>query len=382
MLQPKKEFCSCETCPSKGQVGKGNIIIHDSNRGLFKCKVCNTTFSQTKQTMFHGLKTPKDTVILVLTLLTFGCPIQAIVKAFGFACPETSVDKRTVSSWIIKAGLHCEELHQHLVVQPQKHRQVQADELQAKCQGFRAWIAMAISIKSRLWLGGIIDRRRSRELIYKLLAMVAQCCVPNEELLLTTDGLKTYIKQATRCFRVSVRTGKKGRPKHQVWENFVLIQGVKSYVKNGKRCLPRNLGGICHGVHRLFCAVGEWNTLNIKQILKDTQGEALFVNTAYIERINASFRSGISALMRRSRYSLKSMTLLNHWMFLYGTVYNFCTIHQSLRKTPAQAAGLTKEIWSIEQVLCYKVPCPLWQPPKKRGRTPNHIKELINKWLN
>lgn len=368
MLQPKKEFCSCETCPSKGQVGRGNIIIHDSNRGMFKCKVCGTTFSETKQTMFHGLKTPKDTVILVLTLLTFGCPIQAIVKAFGF-------DKRTVKSWIIKAGLHCEDLHQHLVVQPQEHGQIQADELQAKCQGFRAWIAMAISVKSRLWLGGVIDRKRSKDLIYNLLAMVAQCCIPNKELLITTDGLKTYIKQAIRCFRVSIHTGKKGRPKHQLWENFVLIQGVKSYTKNGKRW-------VCHGVHRLFCAIGEWNTLNIKQILKDTQGEAPFVNTAYIERINATFRSGISALMRRSRYSLKSMTLLNHWMFLYGTVYNFCTIHQSLKMTPAQAAGLTKEVWSIEQILHYKVPCPLWQPPKKRGTTPNYIKELVNKWLN
>lgn len=373
MLQPKKEFCSCESCPSRGQIGKGNIIIHDSSRGMLQCNLCKTTFSETKHTMFHGLKTPKDTVILVLTLVTFGCPIQAIVRGFGF-------DKRTIKSWIVKAGLHCEELHQHLVIVTKDHQHIQADELQAKCQGFRGWIAMAISVKSRLWLGGTVARKRSKNLIYRLLNIVAQCCIPAKELLLTTDGLKTYIKQAKRCFKGCIRTEKKGRPKHQLWQKFVLIQGVKSYTKNGKRW-------ICHGVHRLVCAIGQWNTINIKQILNDTQGDAIYVNTAYIERLNATFRSGISALMRRSRYTLipiaiGTMTLLNHWMFLYGTVYNFCTVHQSLKMTPAQAAGITQETWSIEKVLLYKVPCSLWSPPKKRGRTPNYIKELMRKWLN
>ena len=129
-MQPRKEFCSTEGCPSRGQIGKGNIIIHDSSRRLYQCKLCKNTFSETKHTMFHGLKTPKDTVILVITLLTFGCPKVAISRAFGF-------DIRTIDSWITKAGLHCEGIHNHLVVQPKHHEQVQADELQAKWQGFR-----------------------------------------------------------------------------------------------------------------------------------------------------------------------------------------------------------------------------------------------------
>jgi transposase-like protein len=369
MLQPKEEFCSCEKCPSRGQIGKGNIIIHDSNRGILQCNICKTTFSETKHTMFHGLKTPKDTVILVIILLTFGCPVNAIVKAFGF-------DHRTVKSWIRKAGLHCEKVHDHLIVMPRDHGQIQADELQAKCQGFRAWMALAISVPSRLWLGGVIYKSRSKLLIRKLLQKVAACCEIGKPLLLTADGLKTYASQALKCFKVAIPTGKQGRPQKALWKNFVLLQCVKSYSQKGKR-------RICKGVHRIICPLQacNFNTIFIKTILKATQGKAELVNTAYIERLNASFRSGISALMRKSRYTLKSIENLHHWMYLYGTVYNFCMVHRSIKTTPAQKAGITNTVWTVQELLHYKVPCPKWKPPVKRGRMSKNIKELVEVWL-
>jgi transposase-like protein len=369
MLQPNIEFCSCETCPSRGQIGKGNIIIHDSTRGMLQCNVCKTTFSETKHTMFHGLKTDKVTVILIITLLTFGCPVNAIVKAYGF-------DRRTVMSWIAKAGLHCEKIHDNLIVTPRDHGQIQADELQAKCQGFRAWMALAISVPSRLWLGGAIHKSRSKLLIRSLLEKVAACCEIGKPLLLTVDGLKTYASQALKCFQVSIPTGKKGRPKKELRSEFLLLQCVKSYSLKGKRW-------ICKGVHRITCPLEActFATFSITAILKATQGKAELVNTAYIERLNASFRSGISALMRKSRYTLKATQNLHHWMYLYGTVYNFCMIHRSVKTTPAHKAGITQGIWTIQELLEYKVPCPKWKPTVKRGRMSKNIKELVNQWL-
>jgi len=62
-------------------------------------------------------------------------------------------------------------------------------------------------------------------------------------------------------------------------------------------------------------------------------------------------------------------------MFLVGTVYNFCTLHQSLTKdkpprTPAMAAGLTEYIWSRGELLSYRIAPPSYVPPKRRGRPP------------
>ena len=67
--------------------------------------------------------------MLVVTLLAFGCPLQAIVVAFGF-------DERTVKDWQDRAGEHAQKVHTALVTeQPMDLVQVQADELRVRHQG-------------------------------------------------------------------------------------------------------------------------------------------------------------------------------------------------------------------------------------------------------
>ena len=61
--------------------------------------------------MFYGLRYSVEFVTQVITLLAYGCPVQAIVAAFG-------IDERTVANWQQRAGVHCERVHQHLVQHP------------------------------------------------------------------------------------------------------------------------------------------------------------------------------------------------------------------------------------------------------------------------
>ena len=90
-------FCPNIDCPAKGHTGKGNLHAHSHKEKRVYCEVCETTFSITKGTIFYRLRTDAATVMLVVTLLAYGCPIPAIVKAFGF-------DPRTVKSWQKRAG--------------------------------------------------------------------------------------------------------------------------------------------------------------------------------------------------------------------------------------------------------------------------------------
>jgi len=110
-VDPQAVFCHNSACPARGQVGQGNIGVHSRKEHQYICYVCGKTFSESKETIFYRLRTAKDVVVLVLTLLAHGCPIQAIVAAFGF-------DERTVVSWQERAGKHCEKVHQHLVERP------------------------------------------------------------------------------------------------------------------------------------------------------------------------------------------------------------------------------------------------------------------------
>lgn len=86
--------------------------------------------------------------------LSHGCPVQAIVVAFG-------IHERTVADWRDRAGRHGQRLHEHVVLQGQVElRPVQADELYAKVVGRRLGMARARAVPSRLGLGGVVSTRR------------------------------------------------------------------------------------------------------------------------------------------------------------------------------------------------------------------------------
>jgi transposase-like protein len=83
-MDPQAVFCPNEACPASGQVGKGNISVHSQKERRYKCDVCNKTFAETKGTAFYRLRTAKEIVVTVVTLLAYGCPVQAIVMALGW----------------------------------------------------------------------------------------------------------------------------------------------------------------------------------------------------------------------------------------------------------------------------------------------------------
>lgn len=79
-------------------------------------------------------------MILVLVLLAGGCPIPAIVFAFG-------LDERTVASWQQKAGDHGLRVQQEKVCQGQlESQQIQGDEMWVKTQFSAVWMAKAMDV--------------------------------------------------------------------------------------------------------------------------------------------------------------------------------------------------------------------------------------------
>jgi hypothetical protein len=108
------------------------------------------------------------------------------------------------------------------------------------------------------------------------------------------------------------------------------------------------------------------------------------INTAYIERLNATFREHLAPLARRGRALARHTLTLHEGMFLVGTVYNFCTPHESLsltqQTTPVMAAGITDHCWTIRELLSFHGPLSHWAPPKRRGRPSQALQHLIARW--
>lgn len=369
-MNPETVFCPNYECPARGQCAQGNIGLHSAAEKRYICHECGLTFSATKGTLFYRLRTPPETVMLVIVLLAFGCPLQAIVKAFGF-------DERTVKSWWQRAGAHCQAVHEHLVEDRQLDlQQVQADEIKVKQQGGSVWMAMALMVSTRLWLGGVISPQRDKALIAQLMDNVRgiALCRP---LLIAVDGLASYVSVTRTAFRSKVpRCGAVGRCRLRPWDELAIVQVIKG---RASQLIERR---IVQGDETL-----------VERLIQRSQGTG-GINTAFIERLNATFRSRLCWLTRRTRGLARQQQTLQAAMFVVGCLYNFCDYHASLRvalhlphgnrrwlqRTPAIAAGLTDHQWSPTELFTYHVPPPRWSPPKLRGRRSKLMRATIHKW--
>src|SRR5499427_2828873 len=304
-MDPTPIFCPNRACPARGRTGQGNIRIHSRKDQRFLCTVCHKTFSATTGTAFYRLRTSAETVSLVVTLMAHGCPLQAIVVAFGY-------DERTVAEWLRRAGLHGHAVQEHLVEQPRDLGQVQADEIRVKKQGGVVWMALAMMVSTRLWLAGEVSEQRDMPLIRRLIERVRRCAA-RRPLLVCTDGLVSYIRTIRETFRDPVHTGQGGRPRLRPWRHVCIAQVIKRYERRRVVATERR---IVDGAPAC-----------VETLRRRSQGDGV-INTAYIERLNATFRERLAPLARRCRALARHTRTLHEGMFLVGTVYNFCTPHE------------------------------------------------------
>jgi hypothetical protein len=91
------------------------------------------------------------------------------------------------------------------------------------------WLASALEVGSRLWLGGVVRVHRDRQLIRALLWRIKECGSV-AQILLCTDGLACYAKQALLIFREAWRsTGRVGRPRLILPEGVMVARVKKRY---------------------------------------------------------------------------------------------------------------------------------------------------------
>jgi transposase-like protein len=346
-MNPPNLFCLNEHCPKHGISDEENLVRHSRKERRWRCLACGVTFAEDKGTPFYRLRTDAEVVTQVITLLAWGCPVQAIVQAFD-------LDERTVQDWTVRAGAHCRRVHEEQVASGQVNApHVQADEIWVKMVRRKVWMALAIAVPSHLWLAGVVSAQRDGALI-RTLALGVRRCLTSLGILLCVDGCASYVTEFRALFRVREERGpgRPGRPRWIPAPGFLLGQVIKSYVKRQVAAVSQR--AVCGTMAEIVARV------------RATGGT--MIHTAYIERFNATFRSRMAGLVRRTRNLLHQERMLRAGMYLVGCVYNFCTPHGSLReelpagsgakwgdRSPAMAAGLTDHVWSVSELLHHRV---------------------------
>lgn len=242
----------------------------------------------------EGLRKPVDLMVIVVTLLTSGCPVQALVPAFG-------LDERTVAAWRDRAGVHCHKVHQAIVEQATLDLvPLQADESRVKGQHMMAWMGLAMMVSTRLWLAGTVGLRRDRRQASRLMVQVrrgAQALCP---LLVLPDGWAAYPNRIQRAFREKVKqTLGRGRACLRIWPQLHMGTVIKHPVTKRGTEMTRQMA---HG-----------SLEQAEQLLARSQGGSV-LNTAFIERLNGTFRERLATLTRTSRHAARRLRALERGM--------------------------------------------------------------------
>ena len=102
------------------------------------------------------------------------------------------------------------------------------------------------------------------------------------------DGICSYVNVIQKTFRSPLpRNGQGGRRKWVAWPNIVIAQVIKTRLV---RCLDLSQRIVRGSAEQV-----------VAELLARSKGGTL-INTAYIERLNATFRQRLAQLTRRTRF--------------------------------------------------------------------------------
>jgi len=378
-------FCPHANCDYRGWLGLGNITSNGHPSGgpwrQLHCTSCGGYFQETHGTPLHG--TPLHGTRVVLDKLVWA--VGALALGIHAVARVFEIDPNTVLAWLVEVADHAVAFSQYFL-HDVRVTQVQLDELFALLSAVKAGEvsdAEAIQRLSRSphWVGAAIDPitkvlltidvgdrtlAMAQRVVHQVVQVLAPGCVP----LFLTDGFKAYTTALLTHYGQWVQParwraqGPTPKPRWVPLPGLLYAQVVKTVRRRRLvRVQHRVVFGTLEAVQQVLAACG-WQ-----------------INTAFIERLNLSMRQHVAAIGRRVTMLCKHEDGLRQQLALYHVYYNFCLPHTSLRvplpqplpthgtgsaktwrpRTPAMAAGLTDRVWTLREVLLFRV--PPWPQP-------------------
>ena len=384
-IDTSQHFCPHAGCDYQGWLGLGNLRANGHPSGgpwrQFHGTSCHGYFLETDGTIFHGKQATVELIVRVLACLAEGLGIRATARVFEVA-------PHTVLQWLSEAAeqlrafgayflcdLHLEQLQLdelYVVLRALKAGEISEDEAIKRLERSPHWIWTGMDPRSKLLVVVDVGTRTlamAQRVVHQVTRVLAPGCVP----LFLTDGFKEYGTAILAHFGYWIQPerrqdkGPRPKPRWMPLPKLLYAQVVKSYRR-------RHIVGVKHRV--VF-----GTQLAIEQALAMC---GWTINTAFIERLNLDIRQRVAAVGRRVNTLCQGEKGLLDQLILFQTYHNFVLPHASLRQplrvaeatkgrgsakvwrpcTPAMAAGLTDHVWSLREVLLFRV--PPWSQPQVR----------------
>ena len=376
-------FCPHSGCDYRGWLGLGNLRANGHPSGgpwrQFQCTSCEGYFPEHHGTIFHGKQVAVELIVRVLACLAEGLGIRATARVFEVA-------PNTVLQWLVEAAEQLHAFSAYFLCEVHVE-QLQLDELYAVLSAVKDgdlseakaikrlsrsphWVWVAIDPVTKL-LVAIDVGERTQAIAQRFVHHIAQVLAPDCAPLFLTDGFREYMTALLTHYGHWVQPprqqakGPMPKPRWMPLPQLLYAQVVKTTRR--RRLVEvkhRVVFGTMAAVNHVLSPLG-WQ-----------------INTSFIERVNLSIRQHVAAVGRRVATLCKGEAGLRQQLVLYHVYYNFCLPHTSLRQalpqsgppnghgsakvcrpqTPAMAAGLTDHVWTLREVLMYRV--PPWPQPQ------------------
>lgn len=271
-------------------------------------------------------KLPIAKRVQILSMLVEGSSMRSISRV-------VDVSINTVTKILVEAGEACASYHYNNV-RGVKAKRVQCDEIWSFCyaknknvatakspseQAGHVWTWTAIGADTKLIVSYMVGDRDAETGIFFMNDLRERC---EGRMQLTTDGHKAYLSAVAAAFTN---------------EDVDYAMLVKLYGSDpGKTSDKKYSPGVCTGAIKT-------------PIVGTPQRE--HVSTSYVERQNLTMRMSMRRFTRLTNAFSKKIDNHIHALSLYFVFYNFCRIHKSLRVSPAMAAGISKTLWSMEDIV-------------------------------
>jgi IS1 family transposase len=326
----------------------------------------------------HGKRASVELIVRVIACLAEGLGIRGTARVF-------EVDPNIVLQWLVEAAAQLQAFAQHFLHDIRVH-QVQLDELFALLSAVKdgavseaeaierlerspQWVWVAVDPESKLLLA-IDVGNRTLAMAQRFVHHVAQVLAPDCAPLFLTDGFREYMTALLTHYGQWVQpprrqaTGPTPKPRWMPRPQLLYTQVVKTVRR--RRLVDvkhRVVFGSLEAVNHALAPLG-WH-----------------INTACVERINLTIRQHVAAVGRRVSTLCKGEDGLLQQLAVFHCYYNFCLPHASLRwplpqPEPthgsgsatqwrpcmlAMAVGLTDHVWTLREVLLFRV--PPWPQP-------------------
>jgi IS1 family transposase len=259
----------------------------------------------------------------IIRCLVEGNSIRATVRLTGAA-------KNTVTKLLVEVGEKCRQFHDKNVRHVSAQR-VQVDELwsfvgakaknvpdEKKDSGMGdVWTWVALEAQSKLVLSYLCGGRDA-EWAYQFMQDLASRLTMRVQI--TSDGHRAYAEAVEGAFGMDVD-----------YAMLIKLYGAPSE-KYDTRYSPSGLIGT-------------------RTAVLSGNPDQRHVSTSFVERQNLTTRMSNRRFTRLTNAFSKKLENHRHSVALHYAYYNFCRVHQTLRVTPAMEAGLTDNVWSIEELL-------------------------------